>query len=258
MDSMAVVETAVELLDPLKEAPVVLMVATMLWQVVLMLSTVQATIGLPGFDGGGFWPVFIPEHYSNRTSAYPLDAYSINHVNHGVFGYLVAEAAGADHTAGLGWNIASAVAFEVIENSEYIINKFRDYEGPSEGYTGDTKINSAFDVVCCGAGYILALLAERSLGPVGPWLWLLTTEALMAAVWRDNVLIMAIQLSPLNSAAITKWQLEFVPEENHWTSAERAENVSLLDRLATGLYDQPTNLWIARTALLRMAFAFAT
>merc|ERR1712129_470658 len=195
---------------------------------------VQATIGLPGFDGGAFWPVFIPEHYSNRTSAYPLDAYSINHVNHGVFGYLVAEAAGADHTAGLGWNIASAVAFEVIENSEYIINKFRDYEGPSEGYTGDTKINSAFDVVCCGAGYILAL----------------TTEALMAAVWRDNVLIMAIQLSPLNSAAITEWQLEFVPQENHWTSVERAENASQLELLANGLFDQPAILWIARTAAL--------
>lgn len=37
---------------------------------------------------GGLWPIWIAEHYSDRTSQHPLDPYSFAHVSHGTLGYV--------------------------------------------------------------------------------------------------------------------------------------------------------------------------
>ena len=197
---------------PLEEASAEEVLLVTLVNTVLILGAAAIFAPLPGTSNrGGFYPVFIPEHWSSRVSAYPFDPYTINHVNHGVLFYLLALALGSDMSKALVVTLASAMAWEVWENSDYVINKFRQYEGPSEFYEGDSKINSAFDVLSCGLGFAGALLASSVVGPWPQLVYLLGTEMLMGLVWRDNVLLQMIQLSAY-SPAIAAWQLEVVPK----------------------------------------------
>ena len=56
----------------------------------LMFATLWTVLKLPGHDEGGLWPIFVPEHYSEKTSQHLLDPYSFAHVSHGAIGFIVA------------------------------------------------------------------------------------------------------------------------------------------------------------------------
>merc|ERR1711997_59451 len=92
-----------------------------LLNVILMLGTLSSFAPLPGHTNGGLWPIFVKEHYSAQTSQHPLDPYSIGHVNHGVLGFLLSVYLGADLGIGFMMTIASAVLWEILENTKFVI-----------------------------------------------------------------------------------------------------------------------------------------
>ena len=194
----------------LEDASAIEVLVLTVLHVVLVLGTARLLGPLPGTDKGGLWPVVVPEHYSSRVSVHPFDPYTINHVNHGIGGFLLASLLGLDMASMLFFTIASAMIWEIIENSDFVIKRFRQYEGPSEYYEGDSKINAVGDVLSCGLGFAGALLASSWGGAWAGLAWVLATETLMGLVWRDNLVLETLQMT-FYSSSIAAWQLEIVP-----------------------------------------------
>src|SRR5262245_19292127 len=89
--------------------------------------------------------------WSSDNSQHLLDPYSLTHIEHGILIYwLLALVLPRVRVA---WRFVMAMAFEaaweVVENSEAVINRYRETT-LAQGYTGDTVINSLSDIVMCG------------------------------------------------------------------------------------------------------------
>jgi len=118
------------------------------------------------------------------NSQHLSDWYTPSHIVHGFLFYLFAWA--VLRRASVAWRFAVAVfieaAWEVIENTPYVIAYYRD-NTVSLGYIGDSIINSAMDVVWMSLGFLVAWRA-----PVLVTIALaLALEALAAYVIRDNL-----------------------------------------------------------------------
>jgi hypothetical protein len=147
--------------------------------------------------------------WSRHNSQHLLDAYSFSHVQHGILFYAAMIAA-----VRIGrWSRASTIrlrfaaamfveaAWEVIENTPFVIERYREQTISLE-YYGDTVLNSAADIVACATGYLAAaLLPAWSSVAV-----LAGIEILMLSTIRDSLLVNVLMLlSPVES--IRDWQL---------------------------------------------------
>jgi hypothetical protein len=139
---------------------------------------------------------------SSENSQHLSDWYSPSHVIHG-FIFYAALWLFARRMA-LGWRLVIATtveaAWEVIENTEAVINRYREAT-ISLDYYGDSVINSTFDMLFMVAGFLLAAKL-----PV--WATIVIVVALELFVgWaiRDNLMLNIIMLLwPLE--AIRQWQ----------------------------------------------------
>ena len=139
---------------------------------------------------------------SSENSQHIFDWYSFSHVLHGFIFYFLAWLVLPRAPLALRLLLAVAVegAWEILENTDFIINRYRA-ETISLDYFGDSIINSVFDTFAMVAGFGLA-----SLFPV----WLVIAVAaiieLGLAWWiRDNLTLNVIMLLyPLD--AIRHWQ----------------------------------------------------
>ena len=95
-----------EVEDSLEDLSDLAVLASGLLNTVLMFGVLSVIYKLPGHDGGGIWPLYIPEHYSDRTSAHLADPYSIAHVSHGALGFLLAFLTGDEQATCLQINIS--------------------------------------------------------------------------------------------------------------------------------------------------------
>ena len=146
--------------------------------------------------------LWVGDMHSSELSQQVLDWYTPSHIIHGFIFYGVLWLVARRLPVGVRLVLASIVesAWEVIENTPWIINRYR--EGTiSLDYYGDSVINSAFDILFMVAGFLLA-----SRLPV--WLTIAVTLALELYVgWmiRDNLTLNVIMLLwPLQ--AIRTWQ----------------------------------------------------
>ena len=141
--------------------------------------------------------------WSAHCSQHLFDPYSFTHVLHGLLFYV----------AGLilvprvpfVWRLLMATfiecLWEVIENSEFIIHRYREVT-ISLGYEGDSVINSLGDIGCCIFGFFLAhyLGLRRSL------LVFAATELLLLLTIRDNLTLNVLMLvCPVD--AVKAWQM---------------------------------------------------
>jgi hypothetical protein len=177
-----------------------------------MLSIVGSVYPLPGHDTGGLWPIYVTEHASEATSQNLLDPYSFAHATHGVIGYLAAFFFGLGAGDGLILTLVTALLWEMLENTNLIIQLFRDHSGPSEYYAGDSRINVAGDVIACGVGFTLAHVAADWAGLWLPVAWVLASEIVLGVTIRDNMFLMGLQLLAPNKA-VQAWQAQIVPGE---------------------------------------------
>ena len=150
---------------------------------------------------GRFRP-WLGDAWGPETSQQLFDPYSFTHVLHGFA--LAGLLALILPRAGWRWRLALAVAaealWEVIENTEWVINRYRETTA-ALGYNGDTVVNSLGDVVACAAGFLLA----RRLGALKTLLVFALAEAVLLFWIRDSLLL-NILLLVYPSEKLRAWQ----------------------------------------------------
>lgn len=121
-----------------------------------------------------------------------FDWYSPSHLIHGIVFYWL--------TGNVIVSIAIEVAWELLENSPFVINRYR--ETSSVDYTGDTVINSLSDATCMVLGfYLTSAVPWHAAAGVLVFFELFTLWAI-----RDNLLLNVIMLIyPFER--IKQWQL---------------------------------------------------
>ena len=166
------------------------------------------TLGALRLEGRIWWCAcrtptpFSTDVSSSHNSQHLFDAYSFSHLLHGLIFYGCLRL--LLPRAGVGWMLVTALVveagWEVLENSPLVIARYRAATA-AKGYSGDSIVNSAGDVLSCALGFFLA----ARLG----WRWsgaaFVTVELVMLALIRDNLTLNVIMLLyPLD--AIRQWQ----------------------------------------------------
>jgi hypothetical protein len=152
----------------------------------------------------GDYAIYVNEAWNSRhTSQHFLDPYTFTHVLHGVMFFWLARL--IFYKLPTGWQffivILAESAWEVLENSNYIIEKYRENTA-SLDYFGDSIFNSLGDVLACAVGLWIAFR-------LGWWkslaFFLLTEIALLLWI-RDGLLLNILMLIyPLDS--VKQWQM---------------------------------------------------
>jgi hypothetical protein len=145
----------------------------------------------------------IADAYSSHTSQHLFDPYSLSHVQHGLAFYwgLMWLAPRWSWQARLVASTAIEAAWEMIENSAFVINRYREATA-ALGYTGDSVVNVMGDVLSCVVGFAVA----RRLGWRGSLALFTVLEVGMVIAIRDSLLLNILMLFyPLE--AIKQWQM---------------------------------------------------
>jgi len=140
---------------------------------------------------------------SAENSQQLLDPYNFTHVSHGVVFYALTRLALGPQRVMLRAIVAIAAeaAWEVYENTDTVINRYRTAT-IALGYYGDSVINSVLDVVACGLGFVLAWKLPPRVTVAG----VIVLEIALALTIRDNLTLNIVMLlHPVD--AIRRWQL---------------------------------------------------
>jgi hypothetical protein len=181
------------------------------WPWLLLLGTVGATAVAERLEGRRWWcacgrsNLWVSDIWSDHCSQHLVDPYFFSHLAHGLVFYgALAWIPGPWNRLSFGWKLFVAnlieCAWEVLENSEFIIQRYRA-ETISIGYIGDSIINSMGDV---GAA-ILGVFVAHLIGWKWSLLLFIVMEVALAATVRDNLTLNVIMLIwPVQ--AIKEWQ----------------------------------------------------
>jgi hypothetical protein len=148
--------------------------------------------------------VYVGEAWNSpHTSQHFLDPYTFTHILHGVIFFWVLTWLFPKWERG--WRFLLAVAvecgWEVLENSSYIIEKYRENTA-SLDYFGDSIANSVGDVAASAAGYLVA----RKLGAWRSLIFFFLVELILLIWIRDSLLLNVLMLI-YPSDTIKNWQL---------------------------------------------------
>jgi hypothetical protein len=131
------------------------------------------------------------------------DPYTFTHVTHGVllYGllYLVARRLPVRARGALA--VAMESAWEVFENTDMVINRYRAAT-MALGYYGDSVINSMGDILACALGFLIAahLPARASIAMV-------FVLELTLTLWIHDSLLLNVVMLIYPIAAVKTWQL---------------------------------------------------
>ena len=139
---------------------------------------------------------------TSDNSQHILDPFSFTHVLHGVAFFWIIAWLGARLRSS--WQLVLAIAvegaWEIFENTNFIINRYRTATA-ALGYTGDTVVNSIGDILCCLAGFLIA----RRLGFIRSLILFLLIELVLMVWIKDSLLLQILMLiTPIE--AIKNWQ----------------------------------------------------
>lgn len=140
--------------------------------------------------------------WSQHNSQHVIDPYSFTHVSHGILEFWLIGL--IFWKLPMAWRLVLAIfiesTWEVIENTNYVISRYRETT-ISLDYFGDSIINSLADIFCCGLGFVVAYKL-RFWWSVAVFL---TTESILLITIRDSLILNIIMLIyPLES--IKAWQ----------------------------------------------------
>lgn len=174
------------------------------WVVIACVSCL--TVMLLRLEGQRWWcacgeaRLWIGDVWTNHCSRHLADAYTLTHFSHGLIFYAVF--AWLLPKWSIGWrlcaSIALAAAWEVFENSSFVINRYRDNTMSVE-YLGDSVINSLGDILACVLGFYFA----RRFGMLAALLAFIAIEVALMLAIRDNLTVGTLMLA---------WPIEFIKE----------------------------------------------
>ena len=129
--------------------------------------------------------------YSAENSQHLSDWYTFTHIIHGFAFYLLLKIIFPrwPFLVRLLAAITLEGAWEILENSDFIINRYREVT-ISLDYFGDSIINSVSDIIAMMAGFFLASRIRVSLSIA----LIITFEVMLAFYIRDNLLINIVML----------------------------------------------------------------
>jgi len=171
---------------------------------------------------GKWWPIFVPDFYGKRCSQHPFDTYSFTHILHGfifygLWGYWPTQFLEVGQGRMWVWIGGAIIAlmlefgWECLENSEYVLKKYRKSVGTSEDYKGDSYQNSLGDIISCISGYYISVACVD----LGVWyvpiIWTVASELLLAFFIHDGLALTIIQLF-FAVKWIKKWQESIIPK----------------------------------------------
>ena len=139
---------------------------------------------------------------SRHNSQHLIDPYSFTHILHGILEFWLIGL--VFKKVPIAWRFVIAIfiesSWEVVENTNYVINRYREAT-ISLDYYGDSILNSLADIVCCGLGFAIAQKIKL-------W-WSLAVFVVMESIllfWiRDSLLLNILMLVwPLD--AVKGWQ----------------------------------------------------
>ena len=139
---------------------------------------------------------------SSENSQHLTDWYTPSHVIHGIAFYALLWLVARRVPVGTRFVIAIGIeaAWEVLENTPMIINRYREATIALD-YYGDSVLNSMADIGAMAAGFWLAAAAPMTLS-VG---FVVVMELFVGYMIRDNLALNVIMLLyPLD--AIKRWQ----------------------------------------------------
>lgn len=173
----------------------------------IIIATIAASVlfmmGRTPFCACGHIRLWSRDIWSDENSQQLSDPYSFTHFLHGIGAYGLLHIAARAMPLSMRFVIAAAgeATFEVIENTDTVINRYRE-ETLSLNYYGDSIANSVSDIIIFALGFLFASRASRRASII---VFILTELALM--VWiRDSLFInMIMLLYPIE--AIKLWQL---------------------------------------------------
>lgn len=141
--------------------------------------------------------------WSSDNSQHISDPYSSSHFLHGLFFYWIIQKLfpKMKWQWNLFWTVLLESGWEILENSEAVINRYRESTA-SLGYTGDTVLNSFFDIIFC----ILGFFFYKKFGFKVSLIVFIAVEILMTLLYRDGLILNILMLVyPLD--AIKQWQM---------------------------------------------------
>jgi hypothetical protein len=139
---------------------------------------------------------------SSHTSQHFFDPYTFTHVLHGVLFFWLAGLIFSKLELNRQFliSIAAEAGWEVLENSAYVIEKYRENTA-SLDYFGDSIMNSVGDIVACASGFWIA-------AAVGKWrslIFFFVIELVLLLWIRDGLLLNILMLLwPIDG--IKNWQ----------------------------------------------------
>jgi len=133
----------------------------------------------------------IASAWSPHTSQHLFDPYSLTHLQHGLVFYwaLVWLMPRASWQGRLVAATAIEAAWEIVENSHFVIQRYRDATA-ALGYEGDTVVNVLGDLLSC----VLGLAVARRLGWRGSLALFVGIEAGLIVLIRDSLLMNVLML----------------------------------------------------------------
>ena len=137
-----------------------------LLSIIVLIITIYLTVGCNGkIKKRPIWPcinnkreIYYNKVNGRQTSMLLLDPYSMSHITHGLLLYnLFYYLNNKKHSDSIFIKVlVSEIIWEIIENTDYVVNLYRKHDENSRYYNGDSIINSIGDIFSCMIGSFIA------------------------------------------------------------------------------------------------------